>query len=276
MNAALITIDVDSITPMIDEVPQALAGNHFDEIEQRLFGIRVGVPRILAALRRYGIAATFFVPGLVAERSPKTVAAIVSEGHEVALHGWRHTSPRQLNKTELQDDLDRSREALHRAGATEVNGYRAPEWHVTAELISILNSSDLDYDSSLGGYETPYRIKGRQIPLIELPVSWTLDDAPYLLCTSRSYSRPMNGVKLGEQWCHDIDSIACHGGLAVLTVHPWIIGRAPGFAAFEMVLNHVASTPGLWAGTATELVHRIESAETPTADHSVAYSWWEE
>lgn len=276
MTPVLITVDVDSVTPMIDEVPAASTGQHVDELEQRMFGLRVGVPRILNALGERGLRATFFVPGLVAERSPETVASVVDAGHEVGLHGWRHTPPRAMSQAQLEDDLARSREALHRAGAGDVRGYRAPEWQVTANLLSALNSTDLLYDSSMGGYENPYRLTGRADPLIELPVSWALDDAPFLLCTSRSYSRPMSGTALGEQWCRDLAALARHGSLGMLTVHPWIIGRAPAFVAFEAVLDHVAENSEQWTGTASELIDRIDLSRTPLVDPNSVRSWWED
>lgn len=276
MSAALITVDVDSVTPMIDEIPSAAVVQHVDEIEQRMFGLRIGLPRILNALRRHQVTATFFVPGIVAERSPETVASIVADGHEVGLHGWRHTTPRALGADQLRDDIARSLEALQRAGATDVRGYRAPEWHVTQDLLTALNATDLLYDSSLGGYETPYRLTGRTEPLVEVPVSWALDDALYFLSTSRSTTRPAAAAHVGAQWCRDIDAFAAAGAPAVLTIHPWIIGRAPALAALDTVLAHITSDATIWTGTIAELVFRTALSETPLIDPLEARSWWEE
>ncbi|MBE7323084.1 polysaccharide deacetylase family protein [Nocardioides sp. Y6] len=278
MAGVLVTVDVDTVTPMIDDVPREHAGRHVDELEQRLFGLRVGVPRVLAALADRGLLATFFVPGIVAERSPQTVARIVDAGHEVGLHGWRHTSPRMLEVDTLRADLDRSRAALAAAGASDVVGYRAPEWHMSEDLLDVLVTSGMRYDSSLGGFESPYRLacRGGPEPLVEVPVSWALDDAPHLLCTSRSYARPADATQLGERWVREVTSTVALGGVAVVTVHPWIIGRGPAFPALTTVLDHLAAPDAPWSGTVTELLDRTDLHATPVVDPLDALNWWEE
>ena len=45
-------------------------------LSQGAYGYREGVPRILDLLNRYGIHVTFFIPGMIFERNPETVAAI--------------------------------------------------------------------------------------------------------------------------------------------------------------------------------------------------------
>ncbi|GII66082.1 polysaccharide deacetylase familiy protein [Sphaerisporangium krabiense] len=47
-------------------------------------------PRFLDELRRLGCLATFFVLGEMLERHPELGRRAVAEGHEIAVHGWRH------------------------------------------------------------------------------------------------------------------------------------------------------------------------------------------
>jgi peptidoglycan/xylan/chitin deacetylase (PgdA/CDA1 family) len=47
-------------------------------------------PRFLDELRRLGCSATFFMLGELLERHPGLGRRVVEEGHEVAVHGWRH------------------------------------------------------------------------------------------------------------------------------------------------------------------------------------------
>ena len=53
-------------------------------LSQGTYGPRLGVPRILALLRKYDLKASFYFPGITAERHPYSVEAIVSDGHEIA------------------------------------------------------------------------------------------------------------------------------------------------------------------------------------------------
>jgi peptidoglycan/xylan/chitin deacetylase (PgdA/CDA1 family) len=47
-------------------------------------------PCFLDELRRLGCSATFFVLGEMLERHPGLGRRVVEEGHEIAVHGWRH------------------------------------------------------------------------------------------------------------------------------------------------------------------------------------------
>jgi peptidoglycan-N-acetylglucosamine deacetylase len=50
-------------------------------------------PRILELLARHGVKATFFLVGERAERHPALVREILSQGHQVGEHGYRHLHP---------------------------------------------------------------------------------------------------------------------------------------------------------------------------------------
>jgi peptidoglycan/xylan/chitin deacetylase (PgdA/CDA1 family) len=49
-------------------------------------------PRVLAALARLDVPATFFLVGERAQRAPDVVRALVAGGHEIGNHGWSHRS----------------------------------------------------------------------------------------------------------------------------------------------------------------------------------------
>ena len=54
------------------------------------YGPIQGMPRILNLLDKHGIPATFFVPGITAERYPEVVREIGRCGHEIGYHGYIH------------------------------------------------------------------------------------------------------------------------------------------------------------------------------------------
>src|SRR3990172_8998268 len=62
------------------------------------FGARVGVPRILALLEKYGIPATWFIPGHTIDTYPELVKQINNAGHEIAHHGYCHEAPVTLDE----------------------------------------------------------------------------------------------------------------------------------------------------------------------------------
>lgn len=52
--------------------------------------IRVGLPRILPLLDRYGVRATFFVTGFVAHLYPALLPTLAERAHEIGIHGPFH------------------------------------------------------------------------------------------------------------------------------------------------------------------------------------------
>lgn len=54
------------------------------------YGPKRCVDRILDMLESYGVKATFFVPGLTAERYPEVIRRIAEAGHEIGHHGYAH------------------------------------------------------------------------------------------------------------------------------------------------------------------------------------------
>src|SRR5215472_15310338 len=66
--------------------------------------------RALELLTRYGIQATFFVLGWIADRFPELVRKVAEAGHEVASRGYYHRHIRQMSPAEFREDLARTRE----------------------------------------------------------------------------------------------------------------------------------------------------------------------
>ncbi len=62
---------------------------------------------LLALLDRLEVRATFFLLGAACERWPARVRDIVSRGHEVAPHGFTHTTFPKLSAEALEDELRR-------------------------------------------------------------------------------------------------------------------------------------------------------------------------
>lgn len=84
-------------------------------------------------LRRHEAKGTFFVVGEVARRHPEVVARIAAEGHEIGCHSDSHVPLDRLGQAAFGDDLQRNLEALRAAGASAIQGYRAPCFSITAE-----------------------------------------------------------------------------------------------------------------------------------------------
>lgn len=232
----LLTFDVDAESPLLaagEEYAQ-----HLSTMSHQAYGPRVGLPRILELLQRRNKSATFFFPGIVAERWPDSVASVLAAGHEVALHGYTHRSPTTLSADDQREELERGMEALRRAGASPV-GYRAPMWSTTADTLGALAGLGLRYDSSLFDDDRPYLVETGSGRVAELPVHWSLDDweqymyvpAPDL---GHTINRPSDVTGL---WTEELDAMRATGSLCVLTCHPFLSGRPARLRAIERFID---------------------------------------
>ncbi len=90
--------------------------------------------------------------GWVAERFPALVRRIVSEGHELASHGYEHRLVYAQTRREFREDLRRARAALESAGGCPVLGYRAPSYSIVRKslwALDVLIEEGYVYDSSI-------------------------------------------------------------------------------------------------------------------------------
>ena len=143
------------VTVALEDYFQVGAFNHLIQRGQWYrFEPRVerGTQRALALLDEYGIKATFFVLGWIADAMPELVAEVASRGHEIASKGYYHRHIRHLSPQEFREDLARARESIERASARRVLGYRmADGWFEPNDLwaLDVLAEEGYAYDSSI-------------------------------------------------------------------------------------------------------------------------------
>lgn len=90
-------------------------------------------PRILDVLGRYGAQATFFVLGSEAARHPELVRRIHQAGHQVANHGYEHTSAKERPPSFLASNALRCQSLLEQQlGHALPREFRPPYGDITA------------------------------------------------------------------------------------------------------------------------------------------------
>jgi peptidoglycan/xylan/chitin deacetylase (PgdA/CDA1 family) len=85
-----------------------------------------GTPAVLEELARHGATATFFVVGEQVAQRPALAREIVDAGHEVAVHGYRHTLLLRRRVGALAHDLDRAVNVIADATGVVPVLYRPP------------------------------------------------------------------------------------------------------------------------------------------------------
>ena len=232
-----LSFDVDAEAPVLAVDPAQ--SRNLSAMSHQAYGPRVGVPRILALLEDLGLRATFFIPGVTAERYPGTVEAILERGHEVGHHSHMHFSPIDCSEEEDRRDFERALRALERFGARP-QGYRSPNWESAAWTPRLLAEHGFLYDSSLMDADVPYVLELDGAPLVELPVHWALDDWEHYMYLPRpEFTSPISSPKkVLDVWTRELDAMAKYGGLFVLTCHPFISGRPSRVEAIRQLVEH--------------------------------------
>lgn len=225
------------------------------EFEQRTYGPRRGVPRILELLARKGLPASFYIPAYTVRHYPEQVQQIAAAGHEIGCHGDIHELVDRLSATEEEEILIRSIAEITSATGKRPRGYRSPAWELNRRSPALLKRHGLIYDSSLMGDDRPYLLTTPDGPLVELPVQWLLDDAVYYRAA------PVGGAqryldhpdRVAKTWIAEFDGLAAAGACFILTLHPWISGRPSRIAALERVVDYIQARDDIWWTTCAEL-----------------------
>jgi peptidoglycan-N-acetylglucosamine deacetylase len=219
------------------------------------FGM-VATDRVLALLRKHRIESTWFIPGHTIETYPGSVADVVKAGHEIAHHGWTHRVPAALGREAEEGELERGNEAIMKLTGRYARGYRSPAWDLSPHSIGLLLKHGFVYDSSLMGHDyLPYQARdgdvikleeplvyGPDTALVEMPISWTLDDFPvFEYMRLQNFIQPglMNASLVGENWLADFTYMRDHydWGILTYTFHPHVIGRGHRMIMLEKLIE---------------------------------------
>ena len=241
-----------------DHETQTLRWGHHSpgKLSQGEYGNRVGVPRVLEILKKYNAPSTFFVPVVIAMLYPDEQKRVIAEGHEVAIHSWIHELNSALAPEDERELQMRSADKLEEITGVRPVGIRTPSWDFSQHTMEITREMGLIYDSSLMADDEPYEIleNGKPSGVVELPVEWIRDDAPYWAMDRftglRPYTPP-SGVL--EVFKREFDGAYADNGLFLLTMHPHFIGHRSRIQVLEELLRYINSHPDVWCATHADI-----------------------
>ncbi|MFQ5688797.1 MAG: XrtA system polysaccharide deacetylase [Gemmatimonadota bacterium] len=177
------TVDVEEYF-QVSAFEGAVSRREWDGLPSR---VEANVELLLGVLAEYGVHATFFTLGWIAEKHPTVVRRIAAAGHEVASHGWWHRRLTGMESEEFRLEIRRTKQILEGLAGRPVYGHRAPSFSVvpgTEWAFDILLEEGYRYDSSVFpirrlGYGYPGAEPGPHVVtrpggrLLELPLATT-------------------------------------------------------------------------------------------------------
>ena len=204
--------------------------------ERVSFNVYRHLENILQTLSNYGVSATFFLTGEMAEKHPRIPQKICKNDHEIASHGYSHKSFFDVNHAEAEKEIAESIKVLSRF--QEVKGFRAPFLVRNKATYLACEKLGLSYDSSEHGLEK-YCPDGFKV--VVLPVVSPLDTHGLDLMRLRAR-------ELVARWLLQFSE----SNGATVCMHAWRIGRKKYVkAVLEPLLRS-----DLTFVSACELMHR--------------------
>ena len=266
-----ITLDFDGMSSWIGSAKSPNPST----ISRGQFGA-VAVPRILELLDRFSVRGSFAVPGHTAYAFPKVVEEISERGHEILHHGWVHENPADFDLAGERHNLDEGLRALERVVGSRPCGCRSPSWGFSEQTVDLLIEYGFLYDSSCMGHDYyPYYLRsrdqwsldaayrfGRTTELIELPITWGLDDFPvsdYVPGFNQGLQAPS---AIEEIWRGDFDYARANsqGGVFTLTLHPQTIGRGNRMLMLERLFEYFSAQDNVVFDTMQNYAQRWKAA----------------
>lgn len=233
------------------------------------FGAEVGVPRLLNLFTRYSVPATWCTPAHSMQTFPAAFQSILdADDHEIAAHGCYHESVPKLEEDEERRLMEETLKVHERIVGSRPRGYRSPAWDFTEHTLDLLQEQGLEWDSSLMGRDfAPYHprpvtvrweeasVFGAPSPLLEIPVSWYLDDFPAVEYIPGVNSGLGSTEVIFQRWKDHFDYAYEHApsGVIAFTVHPQTIGRAHHMLMFERLVEYMAGHDGAWFATLSQI-----------------------
>ncbi|PJJ61706.1 polysaccharide deacetylase family protein [Compostimonas suwonensis] len=231
------------------------------------FGALVGVDRILALLADIGITATWCIPGHSLVTFPQAIESILAGGHEIAAHGCYHESIPSLEPDDERRLMEIQLAQHEQIVGAKPRGYRSPAWDFSEITGQLLVEHGFEWDSSLMASDfEPYHPRpvgvnfesastfGEPFPFLELPVSYTLDDAPDVEYIAEIANGLGDHLELEARWreIFDYGLQNSPGGLYTLTMHPQTIGRSHHLLLLERLLLHMTESNAVQFVTLSE------------------------
>lgn len=224
------------------------------------YGPKRCADRILDKLNQYGVKATFFIPGLTAERYPDVVKRIHASGHEIGLHGYAHERFAGKTAQEQIEIIEKPQRILKELIGQDVQGFRTPSGDWAVETPGLLYERGIRYSSSMRGDDRPYRtvIDGKETDFIEIPTKWEVDD--YVAMAYNMYpAEPAGQDRIScykdvqDNFMREFEGHYKYGLCISFMSHPQVIGSPGRIQILDYLLKNITARKDVWVATGSEI-----------------------
>ncbi|MDE1996586.1 MAG: polysaccharide deacetylase family protein [Rhizobiaceae bacterium] len=251
--AAIISVIFDDGLDAVAQAPDLAGRSKSFSVWE--YGAARGVERLCRTFAAAGIATSWFVPGVVAEKHEGLLRDVVAPHHEIEGRGWAFERYDTLQAPAAVDLLRRSRDRLGTIASNDVSGFRLPAGNWPRHFDRLLIDAGYVWSASLNGDDVPY---SHASSLVEIPVHNELEDRPYFQFNftpafPKGQGRiPSYDAVLGN-WIAEFEAYRKYGLCYVLQLRPEWTGTPGRIALVEELLRHIRSFDDVWVATAAQV-----------------------
>lgn len=216
------------------------------------YGPRVGYRRIVDALARHAVPATFSCCGRAAARSPWLVRDIVARGHEASCHGWRWERLAGMPEAQQREDIARTFDAVEEAAGVAPRGWHTRSASAPETRRLLIEHGGFLYDSDAYDDDTPYVVSCGAGSHVVLPYAFDTNDMRFQ--PGGGFVQPEDFTRyclaaFERLWQEGADMPR----MLSIGLHLRIIGRPARIGALEALLNAMNQRGGVWFATRAQI-----------------------
>jgi hypothetical protein len=198
------------------------------------YGPNAGAWRLLDVLAGAGVRAVFYTSGVVAERHPRLMRAIVAAGHAVGGHGWaQEIIPATQARVDEARDLRRCIDVIESATGETPRGWLSPRCTPSVHTAELLAANGFAWHADYFDADLPRRIDTPGGALVAVPFTMEVNDMPHSV---RYGNEPAAFTATFERIVTEWPAPDARPYCLDVTVHAHVFGRPFGALEFEKTL----------------------------------------
>jgi allantoinase len=235
----------------------------FRAFSQRDYGNRVGVFRVIEALRRYAMPATAAIDTGIAKRYPYIIAQFQKHGIEIAGHGHAvtHVISSHMTETDERAYIASTLDTLERFAGVRPVGWHGPEYGQSERTPALLAELGTEYVLDWPNDEQPFLMNTRPKSLVSMAMALELDDVITM------WHRRVSAERWRQAVADALDQLLADGTETgrhlILNLHPWLIGHPHRIGYLEDILADVRRRDGVWIANASQIACHARGQLSP-------------
>lgn len=216
------------------------------------YGSRVGVWRVLDALKDANVPATIFACAVAMEQNPKVAKAMVQAGHEICSHGYRWEEVFKLTEEEEREHIRLAIESFERTCGKRPIGWYCRYGASVRTRRLVVEEGGFLYDSDAYNDDVPYFVEVDEKRHLVVPYTADVNDFRYW--NSPGLTHASDFFEYIKESFDVLYAESANGPrMMSIGLHPRMIGRPGRIRALKWFFDYARQFPDAWFATREQI-----------------------